>query len=270
MTKWVLPRPGAALPLPPGPPVPRKDALFEWIERVHGRVWGDVLDAGTGQHSLSWVASLGARSVTAVTVEDWRLPDLRHQFPSARVLRGEWTDPALLAGESFDEVLIDYVIGAIDGHAPYIQYGFLERLRPHCRRRVYLVGLEPQPRDGSVLDEVCRVRDACILLAGHRPYREYPRDIVMSWLERTGYRVYDSRTFPIRVTERFIHGQLDVAARKLPYFRDEGLRQAMDHVIRDVRERALAQWGGEGAAPLSGGAGRTWGADYVIAAEVVA
>ena len=124
---------------------PRKDLLFEWFERIQGPEWGDVLDAGTGMHSLSWMMSLRARAVTAVTVEDWRLPELRSGFPKARVVRGEWTDPALLAGESFDEVLVDYVIGAIDGHAPYFQYEFLERLRPHCRRRVYLVGLEPPP-----------------------------------------------------------------------------------------------------------------------------
>lgn len=245
-----------AAPLGPVAPPPRKDQLFEWFERIQGERWGEVLDAGTGQHSLSWLMSLPARSVTAVTVEDWRLPELRTSFPTARVVRGEWTDSGLLAGEAFDEVLIDYVIGAIDGHAPYFQYGFLERLRRHCRRRVYFVGLEPPPRDNSVLDEVCRVRDACILLAGHRTYREYPQEIVLGWLERAGYRVFESRVFPNRIGPRFVHGQLDVASRKLPYFADASLRSAMELHITRLRERALA--GGE----------RTWGADYVIAAEV--
>lgn len=31
----------------------REDALFGWISRVHGGTWGSVLDAGTGEHSLS-------------------------------------------------------------------------------------------------------------------------------------------------------------------------------------------------------------------------
>ena len=35
---------------------PRKDVLFEWFERVNGPRWGDVLDAGTGAHSLGWVS----------------------------------------------------------------------------------------------------------------------------------------------------------------------------------------------------------------------
>ncbi len=238
------------------PPLRREDALFSWFERINGPAWGNVLDAGTGEHSLGWVGSLPARSVTAVTVEAWRMAGLAEVAPQARVLLGEWTDPTLLHGESFDQVLVDYVIGAIDGHAPFFQYGFLERLRPHVRGRVYLVGLEPQPRDGSVLDEVCRVRDACILLAGHRCYREYPRTLVQQWLERTGYHVLDAQDFPNRIGPRFVNGQLDVALRKVKLFRDPGLRVAMEATIADVRARALDL--GE----------VTWGADYVIAAAV--
>lgn len=238
------------------PPMRRADALFQWFERINGPVWGEVLDAGTGDHSLGWVASLKTKSVTAVTVEAWRMAGLRETAPGARVLLGEWTDPALLYGETFDQVLVDYVIGAIDGHAPYFQYAYLERLRPHVRGRLYLVGLEPQPRDNSVLDEVCRVRDACILLAGHRCYREYPRAVVVRWLERAGYRVIDAQDFPNRVGARFINGQLDVAERKTALFRDEALRVAMRATIADIRERALAL------------GDVTWGADYVIAADV--
>ncbi len=238
------------------PPLRREDALFQWFERINGPDWGDVLDAGTGDHSLGWVASLPARSLTAVTVEAWRMAGLQTVAPQARILLGEWTDPTLLYGESFDQVLVDYVIGAIDGHAPYFQYAYLERLRPHVRKRLYLVGLEPPPRDGSVLDEVCRVRDACILLAGHRCYREYPRAVVLRWLERAGYRVRDAHDFPNRIGARFIQGQLDVAMRKTRFFQDRALAGAMEATIYNLRARALDQ--GE----------VTWGADYVIAAEV--
>ncbi len=237
------------------PPLKREDALFAWFERVHGPVWGSVLDAGTGDHSLSWLASLSPRELTAVTVENWRMEGLRRVAPLARVLLGQWTDPALLAGEAFDVVLADYVIGAIDGHAPYFQYGFLERIRPHVGGRLYLVGLEPPPRDGSVLDEVCRVRDAAILLAGHRCYREYPRDQVLRWLDQAGYSVLDSKSFPNRLGERFVNGQLDVAVRKLPYFHDRGVATALEAHIAELRTRALA------AVP------QVWGADWVIAAE---
>jgi hypothetical protein len=239
------------------PPVRREDALFQWFEKVNGPVWGDVLDAGTGDHSLGWVGTLPARSVTAVTVEAWRMNGLRQVAPGARVILGQWTDPALLYGESFDQVLVDYVIGAIDGHAPFFQYAYLQRLRPHVRGRVYLVGLEPQPRDNSVLDEVCRMRDACILLAGHRCYREYPRAIVSQWLERTGYRIVDAKDFPNRIGARFVNGQLDVALRKTKLFRDDAMRVTMVAAIEELRARALEQ------------GDVTWGADYVIAAEGV-
>jgi hypothetical protein len=238
------------------PYLKRVDALFAWIQKVNGPDWGDTLDAGTGDHSLSWLASLPTRSLAAVTVETWRMTGLREVAPAARVIEGQWTDPVLLHGEAFDTVLVDYVIGAIDGHAPYFQYGFLERLRPHCRKRVYVVGLEPQPRDGSVLDEVCRVRDACILLAGHRMYREYPRDLVSGWLARAGYRVVDEAVFPNRVGPRFVNGQLDVARRKLALIHDAALRRALEDHIESLRLRALER------------GDQTWGEDYVIAAEV--
>ncbi len=236
------------------PAARRDDALFSWIERVHGPNWGSVLDAGTGQHSLGWLASVGARELTAVTVEKWRLPGLVEVAPGVRIVEGQWTDPLLLAGESFDVVVADYVIGALDGHAPYFQYGFVERIRPHVGSRLYLVGMEPPPRDGSVLDEVCRLRDAAILLAGDRCYREYPRSLVVDWVERAGLSVVDAVTFPNVLGERFVNGQVDVALRKLPRFRDSALAAAFEAHAEDVRKRASA------AVP------RNWGADWVIAA----
>lgn len=234
----------------------RADALFSWIAKVNGPRWGDVLDAGTGDHSLSWLADLPTRSLTAVTVEEWRMASLQAIAPSSKIVLGQWTDPALLYGAAFDEVLVDYVIGAIDGHAPFFQYEFLQRLRPHCRGRVYLVGLEPQPRDGSVLDEVCRMRDAAILLAGHRCYREYPRDLVARWLEQTGFRVEEQQIFPNLLGKRFINGQLDVALRKLPFFKDPFLAEAVRHHVEDIRARALAL-----------GEKQPWGEDYVLVAR---
>ncbi len=238
------------------PPLRREDALFAWFEKLHGPEWGSVLDAGTGDHSLTWLHSIAPRSLTAVTVENWRLPSLKSIAPDVRLVLGQWTDPALLAGERFDVVLADYVIGAIDGHAPYFQYGFLERIRPHVADRLYLVGLEPPPRDGSVLDEVCRLRDAAILLAGHRCYREYPRELVLSWVGAAGFEVMDSQSFTNRLGERFVNGQLDVAVRKLPYFHDRTVAAAFEQHIAELRARALA------AVPMS------WGSDWVIAAKV--
>lgn len=233
------------------------DALFQWFERLHGPVWGKTLDAGTGDHSLAWLNSLKPAALTAVTVEGWRMPGLQKVAPKARLVLGQWTDPQLLAGEQFDIVLLDYVIGAVDGHAPYFQYGILQRIWPHLRPggRLYLVGMEPPPRDGSVMDEVHRVRDACILLAGHRCYREYPLHLVTQWVEQVGGRILETASMPNVLGARFVNGQLDVAKRKLSFFTDTALAESMGQTIEDLRGRALAQLP------------QTWGADWVIAAE---
>ena len=121
---------------------------------------------------------------------------------------------------------------------------------------MYLVGLEPPPRDGSLLDQVCRVRDACILLAGHRMYREYPSELVSRWMERCGMKVTEVKRFPNRIGLRFVNGQLDVAKRKLPLFKDRALAAAMERQVEELRASALAQ------------GDQTWGADYVIAGRV--
>ncbi len=231
------------------------DALFSWFEKVQGTIpWGDVLDAGTGDHSLGWLHTLSTRSLTGVTVEAWRENSLRRIAPEARLVQGQWTDPALLWGQQFDVVVVDYVIGAIDGHAPYFQYEFLRRLRPHVRARLYLAGMTPPPRDGGLLDEICRLRDACILLAGHRCYREYPRELVISWLEAADFSVLDSSEHPNVLGARFVNGQLDVAKRKLPLFKDPVLAASMATHIEALRATALAR------------GPQTWGSDYVIAA----
>ena len=84
-----------------------------------------------------------------------------------------------LNGECFDIVIADYLLGAIDGFAPYFQVNYLEDLKRHIKDKMYIIGLEPYPdvtdsKGGQLILELSRLRDACILLAKHRPYREYP------------------------------------------------------------------------------------------------
>ena len=48
----------------------RDDALFGHLEaQQEGLPWGNVLDAGTGLHSLRWLATLPTQHVTAVTAD---------------------------------------------------------------------------------------------------------------------------------------------------------------------------------------------------------
>ncbi|CAM9877398.1 unnamed protein product, partial [Hapterophycus canaliculatus] len=93
------------------------------------------------------------------------------------IVVGNWRDDKFLEGKVFDTVLADYLVGAIDGFAPYYQDQVFERLKRHVAPggRIYLVGMQPLPdHPGGAAELVCetaRLRDSCILLAGHRPYR---------------------------------------------------------------------------------------------------
>lgn len=248
------------------------DTLFTTIERTHGdRPWGAVLDAGTGNHSLSWLCSLPTERWTAITGDPLRQQRMAKVFgprmrTEDRMLSGNWTDPGLLAGESFDVVIADYLLGAIDGFAPYFQDRLFGRLRHHVRPggRLYIVGLGPYPErtetsGGRVILEIARLRDACILLAGHRCYREYPRDWVTRNLELTGFTVEDAVSVPILYRERFINGQLNVCLRKLPLFHDAGLAEQMRRHIEALRAQALAL-------PELQQGGIRFGHDYVVTA----
>lgn len=98
----------------------------------------------------------------------------------ARIVVGNWNDERLLEGERFDVVLADYLVGTVEAFPPYAQDRQLHRLTGLCGDRFYLLGLEPyvvnKPSDetGELVWHIGRPRDAILLLAGHRPYREYP------------------------------------------------------------------------------------------------
>ncbi len=252
--------------------LPEDDALFQAIRHAHGeRPWGSVLDAGTGRHSLEWICGLPTQRWTAVTGARSREDHLckllgERVRPVDQFVTGNWTDPTLLHGERFDVVLADYLLGAIDGFAPYFQSQLFARLRPLVGGRLYAVGMEPFPDQAdspgrrAILD-IARLRDACILLAGHRCYREYPLEWVLRSLDQSRYRVIDAQSVPIVYRERFINGQLDVCVRKLPYVGDTALRQHLARHIDALREHAL------GLAETA--AGIHFGSDWVVAAEPV-
>lgn len=251
-------------------PAKKDDALFDAISRFQAdRPWGRVLDAGTGEHSLGWLLSKQTESVTAVTGAPARETALRGTFADSlreedRVLTGNWTDPLLLHGERFDTVLADYLLGAVDGFAPYFQHRLFGRLAPHVAGRLYIVGLEPIPyradsEGGRLILEVNRLRDACILLANHRCYREYPRDWVVGNLQEHGYRVEEVETIGIVYKHRYVDGQLDVCLRKLPYLRDRRLSAELHRHIEQLRERCHHHLSVHGSIPF--------GSDYVIAAR---
>ncbi len=287
----------AHLPPSPGPPVvagardaarvkraislpsnlkPNVSALFRYIETLHGdRAWGSMLDSGTGVKSLQWIETLPTDSWTAITAAPSMVDATREALgeqirPQDRLLVGNWIDANLLAGETFDTVLVDYLVGAIEGFAPYWQDRAFERLRPLVAAggRLYVIGLEPyvqyQPKtdSGRIVWEIGRVRDACLLLAGERPYREYPLEWILRQLGPAGFRPVASRHFPIRYGARYIHRQLDMCRNRLERVGSPELGSSMRRYVDELQSRALAVHEREG--------GLRHGRDYVIAVEPIA
>lgn len=246
------------------------DSLFAHIERLQGTdPWGRMLDAGTGCTSLNWICELPTEQWTAVTGDAGRARSLEKSFAAQmrardRVIVGNWNDPALLHGETYETVLADYLLGALEGHSPYYQDQLFRRLRPLVGNRLYTVGLAPYPETaphpwGAALLDIVRLRDACILLAGDRTYREYPTDWVVRTLERCGFVVQDVHSLPIRYGTRFVNEQLDGAARTLPRIGDESLRRQLQSSIDTAREHALSLH--------AKGAAQPFGEDWVIFAQ---
>lgn len=248
--------------------------LFKYIETLNGdRPWGDFLDAGTGVKSLQWISTLDTTSWTAITASVNMAEQSKQQYPGTmrntdRLVVGNWIDEKLLEGEQFDTVLLDYFIGAIDGFAPYWQDIVLERMKRHIKPggRLYITGLEPyvpvvEPTPvGQYVGDLGRLRDACLLLARERPYREYPSDWVMRHLHRAGYEVTGGQRFPIRYGERFVRSQCRMCRQRVNRFADPAVAQSMLAHIETIEQRGLQL--------IAQAGGLATGHDYVIGAEV--
>ncbi len=247
--------------------------LYQIVADMQGdRPWGNFLDAGTGKGSLRWLLTLDTERWTAITASSGMAEQVTRELgdqkrPEDRLLVGNWSDPEFLQSERFDTVLADYLLGAIDGFAPYTQDQLFSRLRPLTGQRLYIIGLEPYvpysstDPAGKLIVEIGRLRDACLLLAGERPYREYPMDWVLRHLRQSGYRCVDAQRFGIRYGDSFIHGQLDMCDGRLRRLKDRNLAMALSEHVQALRQQALALNQTLG--------GLRHGHDYVICAEAI-
>lgn len=288
------------------------DKLFGCIERnqaLTGKSFGKFLDAGTGSHSLRWIASLivgknkqdnkdgngnnddddpvsflNIEEYTAITADEGMRRTVLKEAQElgieqyGRILIGNWqttssassSSTELCHGEMYDTILADYLVGAMDGFSPYYQDMIFPRLNQHLKPggRLYVIGLNPIPHrddtdaNANIICQVARVRDACILLAGHRCYREYPVEWIERHLEKVpGLKVVQSSRFPIMYSHAAIVRQLNVARSKLPLFPSRALAKEMGEVIDDLERQSL-----EATARLPNGRIR-FGFDYVVTAE---
>jgi hypothetical protein len=247
--------------------------LFKCLEQLQSELpWGHFLDAGTGPDSARWITTLATQSWTAVTASR----EMARQTVDAtrdrarkqdRIIVANWLDPELLSGKGFDTVLLDYFIGAIESYAPYFQEQALHRLRPLIKQRLYVIGVDPyvsrlaSDETGQIVREIGCLRDACLLLAGERPYREFPMEWVVDQLSKANFQVLSARRFSNVYREHFVHAQLDLSLSMLEQLPATELRKALNKHIEQLRVRALAL--------ARAGDGLKCGADYVISARPI-
>ncbi len=245
--------------------------LFGVIERLQGDLpWGSLLDAGTGMKSALWAGGLRTERWTAVTADPGHLAETRAGLreplrPQDRLVAGNWTDPALLAGEVHDTVLAEYLLGAVEGFSPYFQERLFARLRPLVGRRLYVVGLDPyvsgsaEGEAGRLVQAIGRFRDGCALLAGETPYREFPAEWALERLEQAGMRILFAQRFPNHYTMEWVEMQLATSQALMERIADRGLARALSAQAGKLRRKASAMIGRLGCL--------AYGADYVVAAE---
>ncbi|TMW65742.1 hypothetical protein Poli38472_008384 [Pythium oligandrum] len=263
------------------------DALFRWIETQEAQLaapqWGRVLDAGTGRHSLQWLTALDrglVSEIVAVTGEKPLAEELQREFATdglpLRVYAGNWMDDQFLSEEGrFDVVVADYLVGSIEGFAPYYQDEIFTRLKKLLvlGGRFYVVGLEPvtespvssctccpegtNENDAQLVREMARIRDACILLAGRRCYREFPVTWTQRQLVKAGLTVHDNVKMTNVYTVTTILRQVKVARNQIKWFQDDALATAMQTALDTFEARVKTSVGKRKV---------RYGFDYVVAA----
>lgn len=248
--------------------------LFQHIEQEQQqRPWGALLDAGTGLHSIKWVTHVPTKRWTAVTGAPRDAGNVREatnavRRPQDKIVLGNWVKQDFLKGEVYDTVLADYLLGAVEGFAPFFQPYLFARLRPLTRNVLYVTGAEPyvpanEPSTpaGKLVWSIGRFRDACLLLSGELPYREYPPAWLVDQLKRSGFAPRSVKRFETRHKKKFVNTQIDLSVQALRRVADREVVKALSDRGEMLRAEALAMIAAEG--------GLAHGADYVIAAEPV-
>jgi SAM-dependent methyltransferase len=251
------------------------DILFSTIERYQeGKPWGRVLDAGTGVNSMKWMLGLDCIDWLGITADARMKASVVREAKLAadeasKVVVGNWMDEAFCSSlGKFDTIVADYLFGSIDGFSPHTQDLVLKKMKQHLNPggTLYIIGMYPIPdhADGSaeIITEIRRVRDACILLAGHRPYRELPSEWIIRHLQKEGFEVRKTRNFSILHSKDSAVRQIRVARSKLELMENGAVRGGMQLYLDDLEARVeeAVDDTESGNIPLSH--------DYVIAADL--
>jgi hypothetical protein len=214
--------------------------IWEWLERLRPgapeKPWGRVLDAGTGPSSVAWLVKaatrLGISSITATTASKDLAASLKRKHSKAVAsgllnlavvsrwgsVPGTGTNLGL-----FDTVILDYVLGAVEGLEPHGHAAVLDAISSHAAEgaAVLIVGAEPyeerfsDPAGSSLVGSVMRVRDTCLKAAGVTPFRELPMAETLRLVRQAGLSAVASTAFPVLLSRRGLLHQLPVCQQRL-------------------------------------------------------
>ena len=205
---WAAPEACAAVARAASPPaLARSEALeaafgpassrLAWLanetRKLRSSTWlGDVLDAGTGPASLSWLLTLPAESVTAVSAELRMMQALANRFgrrehvDHVKLTRHNWarTEVPEALTHRYDTVVVDYLLAAVGYTAPFSAHSVLGNVVQRLAAPegvLLLTGREPYPYPGrggadaaalyeqlpcgvQLVLETERIRDAAMLV----------------------------------------------------------------------------------------------------------
>lgn len=253
------------------------DILFSTIERYQGdKPWGRILDAGTGVNSVKWLLGLNSDEWLGITADRKMKENVTREAKlqrdeSDRIVVGNWMDESFCSTLGmFDTIVADYLFGAVDGFSPHTQDLVLKKLKQHLNPggSLYIIGMYPIPDHASgpaeIITEIRRARDACILLAGHRPYRELPSEWIIRHLIMEGFEVRKTRNFNILHSKDSAVRQIRVARSKLDLMESGAVRGGMQLYLDELEGRV------EEVMEESETGNITLSHDYVIAANLTA
>ncbi|KAH8091191.1 hypothetical protein JL720_6078 [Aureococcus anophagefferens] len=171
---------------------------------------------------------------------------LRDAFAGAAVdvVVGNWREAGFLAGERYDVVVADYLLGAVELHWPHGADAVLARLLGALKPggTLLFVGVEPyeslldraDDADRLVLD-VESLGDSAAALAGEATYREVPEAWITRQVDaRDGYAVVASETFPMTLSAASLRKQVTYARTTSAKIADAGLRKAYERRVAEL------------------------------------
>jgi SAM-dependent methyltransferase len=241
----------------------KDDAIYAWLAssliQQNVSSWESVLDAGTGFGSMCWLMRQKRKTITGVTAAStgtYGSNDLSSAFKkedAITIAAGNWKDASFLQNETFDVVVADYLLGAVELHWPHGADGMMDRVLGATSPGgfVLIVGLEPYEmvlnraryKDRLVLD-IEAIGESAAFVAGKTTYREVPESWVLRQVGRfPDFQVVATRQFEMRIHARSLQKQIGYARSTAKKIGDIGMKNAYLSRVTELEEELRAYKG---------------------------